>query len=156
MKKVLRAVTHRRRCIGSSSHAADAGNTGCTEPLRSPYARVLAGGTGAAETVVLPQAAAARARYSNWRSRATPYPEPSPNLDQANPSRFQPFAALDDIRNNSLSFAEAREARVFKSGDMHEHVLAAAIPSDEAEALLDVEPLDRARLLDGRPARYRS
>src|SRR5437879_202671 len=53
-----------------------------------------------------------------------------PNLDQANPRRFQPFAALDDIRNNSLPFAEAREARPFKSGDVHEHVLAAVISSD--------------------------
>jgi hypothetical protein len=67
------------------------------------------------------------------------YRGPSPNLDQANPGRFQPFAALDDIRNNSLPFAEAREARPFKRGDVHEHVLAAAIPSDEAEALLDVD-----------------
>ena len=38
-----------------------------------------------------------------------------PNLDQANPRRFQPFAALDDIRNNALPFAEARDARPFKS-----------------------------------------
>jgi hypothetical protein len=84
------------------------------------------------------------------------YSGPSPNLDQANPGRFQPFAALDDIRNNSSPFAEAREAKPYKSRDVHEHVLAAAIPSDEAEALLDVEPTHRASLLDGRPARYRS
>ena len=79
-----------------------------------------------------------------------------PNLDQANPRRFQPFAALDDLRNNSLPFAEAREARPFKSGDVHEHVLAAIIPRNEAEAHIGVEPLHRARLLDGKPARYRS
>jgi hypothetical protein len=74
---------------------------------------------------------------------------------RANPRRFQPFAALDDLGNNSLPFAEVREARPLKSGYVHEHVLAAVIPSDEAEALLGVEPLDSARLLDGRPARYR-
>jgi hypothetical protein len=50
------------------------------------------------------QAAAAGARRSNWRRRATRYRGP-PNLDQANPRRFLPLAALDDLRNNSLPFA---------------------------------------------------
>ena len=97
----------------------------------------LTGGSGQRRVVAI--AAVVRPVTADFR----------PNLDQANPRRFQPFAALDNIDDDLLAFAEAREPRSLKSGDVDEHVLSATIAGDEAEPLLGVEPLHRAGLLDG-------
>src|SRR3984893_14646259 len=81
------------------------------------------------------------------------------DLDQTNPGRFKPFSTLDHIDNDVLPFAEAREPRTFEGRDVDEHVLPAAIPSDEPETLLGVEPFHCTGLLDGYarrcPVRYR-
>jgi len=69
-------------------------------------------------------------------------------LDQANPRGFRPLSALDKIDKDGLSFSEARDPGSFESRDVDEHVLAAAVPRDEAVALLGVEPLHRTGLLD--------
>src|SRR6516225_5209817 len=61
-------------------------------------------------------------------------------LSQANPRRFQPFSPLGDIEDNPIPFAEAGEPRPLKGRDMHEHVLAAAVPGDKAVAPLGVKP----------------
>ena len=47
-----------------------------------------------------------------------------------------------------MSFAEARQPGSFKSRDVDEYVLPTTIPSDEAEALVDIEPFHRAGHLD--------
>jgi hypothetical protein len=70
------------------------------------------------------------------------------DLDQADPCRFQPFLPLGDVDDHAIPFAAAREPGSFNSGDVDEHVLCAAILSDEPVALLSVEPLDRAGSLD--------
>src|SRR5215831_3831843 len=69
-------------------------------------------------------------------------------LNQANPRRFQPFSPLGDVDDNAIPFAEAGEPRSFKGRDVDKHVLAAAVPSDKAVALIGVEPFHRAGLLD--------
>ena len=69
-------------------------------------------------------------------------------LDEAYSCRFQPFSALDDIDDDSLTLVEGREPGSFKGRDVDEHVLSAAIASNEAEALLDVESLHGADFLD--------
>jgi hypothetical protein len=71
------------------------------------------------------------------------------DLGQANSRRFQPFSALNDINDHLLPFAEAREPRSLKGGDVDEYVLPAAIPSDETEAFLGIEPFHCAGLFDG-------
>ena len=76
------------------------------------------------------------------------------NLDQAYPRRFEPFSPLDDIHDDTLSFVKGREPGSFKGRDVDEYVLPAAIPSDEAEALLDIEPLHGACLLDRQVRRW--
>src|SRR5437588_5105872 len=75
-------------------------------------------------------------------------PGPLLQLDQANPRGFRPLSALDKIDKDGLSFSEARDPGSFESRDVDEHVLAAAVPRDEAVALLWVEPLHRTGLLD--------
>jgi hypothetical protein len=72
------------------------------------------------------------------------------DLDQADLRRFQPFSPLGDVNDHAIPFAEAREPASFKCGDVDEHVLCAAIPSDEAVVLVGVKPLDRAGCLDRR------
>jgi hypothetical protein len=71
-----------------------------------------------------------------------------PGLGQAHPGGFESLSALDDIDDHLLSFAEAGDPRSFESRDVDEHVFAAAVPLDEALALLWVEPLHRTGLLD--------
>src|SRR5215831_1923498 len=71
-------------------------------------------------------------------------------LNQANPRCLQPFSPLGDVDDNAIPFAEAGEPRSFKGRDMHEHVLAAAVPSDKAVAPLGVKPFHRSGLLDQR------
>ena len=71
-----------------------------------------------------------------------------PDLDQADPRGFESLSALDNIDDYGLSLVESGNTRTLQSRDVHEHVLAAAVPSDEAVALLGVEPLYRAGLLD--------
>jgi hypothetical protein len=70
------------------------------------------------------------------------------DLDQAHPRRFRTFSPLGDIKDHPISFAEAAEPRSFKGRDVHEHIFAAAIPSDEAVAFLDIEPLHRSGFFD--------
>ena len=80
-------------------------------------------------------------------------------LDQANLHGFQPLAALGDSEDDTFTFIDGGEPGSFKSRDVDEYVLATTIPSDEAEALVDIEPFHGAGLFDrcaGRcPARCR-
>ena len=69
-------------------------------------------------------------------------------MNQAYPRSFRTFAALDDIYNDGLTFAEPLDARPLKSRDVDEHILSAAIRSDETVAPLGIEPFHRAGLLD--------
>jgi hypothetical protein len=71
------------------------------------------------------------------------------DLGQANSRRFKTFPAFDHIDNDGLSFGETREPGSFESGDMDEHILAAAIQNDEAVAPLGIEPFHCAGFLDG-------
>src|SRR5215472_12521601 len=75
------------------------------------------------------------------------------DLRQADPRRFQPFSPLGEVDDNAIPFAEAGEPRSFKGRDVHEHVLAAAVPSDKAVAPLGVKPFHRSGLLDQRIGR---
>ncbi len=79
----------------------------------------------------------------------SPSIRPAPYLDQPNPRRFQPLSALNDIDDDLLPFAEAREPRSLKSGDVNEHVPSATIAGNETEALLGIEPFHCAGLLGG-------
>ena len=82
-------------------------------------------------------------------SAQTPFGHQSSDLlDEAYSCRFQPFSALDDIDDDSLTLVEGREPGSFKGRDVDEHVLSTAIASNEAEALLDVESLHGADFLD--------
>src|SRR5215831_20417133 len=60
-------------------------------------------------------------------------------LNQANPRCLQPFSPLGDVDDNAIPFAEAGEPRSFKGRDVDKHILAAAVPSDKAVALIGVE-----------------
>ena len=71
-----------------------------------------------------------------------------PDLDQAHPCGFESLSALDDIDDHLLSFAERRDPGSFESRDVDKHIFAAAVPRDEAVALLWVEPLHHTGLLD--------
>jgi hypothetical protein len=70
-------------------------------------------------------------------------------LDQAHPRSFRSFAALDDIDDDLLSFAKAREPRLSESGNVDKYVIVAVVPSDEAVASPGIEPFHCAGLLDG-------
>src|SRR5205807_654588 len=61
-----------------------------------------------------------------------------PGLDQAHPCGFESLSALDDIDDYLLSFAERRDPGSFESRDVDKHIFAAAVPRDEAVALLGV------------------
>jgi len=74
---------------------------------------------------------------------------------QANSRGFWTLPALDNIDNDGLAFAESGDARSIQGRDMNEHILPAAIPSDEAVALVGVEPFHRAGLLDPWPVQCR-
>src|SRR5258708_16912190 len=71
-----------------------------------------------------------------------------PDLDQPYPCGFRPLAALGDIEENAISFIEGREPGWRESRDVDECVLSTTIPSDEAKALVDIEPLHRSGFLD--------
>ena len=75
-------------------------------------------------------------------------PDPLLQLDQANPRGFQPLAALGDSEGDTFTFIEGGEPGSFKSRDVDEYVHATTIPSDEAEALVDIEPFHGAGLFD--------
>ena len=75
-------------------------------------------------------------------------PEPLLQLDQANPRGFRPLAALGDIEGDAFTFIEVREPGKSESRDVDEYVLSTIIPSDEAEALVDIEPFHGAGFLD--------
>src|SRR5690348_16077335 len=49
-----------------------------------------------------------------------------------------------DVEADLLAFAEVADARALDRRDVHEHILAAVIRLDEAEALLGVEPFHGA------------
>lgn len=73
-----------------------------------------------------------------------------PYSNQADSRRFESLSALDDIDDYGLPFAQSGEAGSFKGRDVDEYVLPAAIASNEAVALRDIEPLNDAGLLDWR------
>ena len=58
--------------------------------------------------------------------------------------RRNPAAAIDEGEFERLAFGEAGEARLLDRRDVDEHVLAAIVADDEAEALLAVEEFDDA------------
>jgi hypothetical protein len=69
-------------------------------------------------------------------------------LTQPNFHGFEALSALDHIEDHGLPFEEPLDARLLKSRDVDKYVLPAAIPSDEAIALVGVEPFHGAGLLD--------
>src|SRR5215813_10470523 len=71
-----------------------------------------------------------------------------PDLDQPYPTGFRPLPALGETEGDAFTFIEAREPGSFKSRDVDECVLATTIPSDESEALVDIEPFHGAGLFD--------
>ena len=73
----------------------------------------------------------------------------SPDLDQPYPTGFRSLAPVDDIEGDALTFIEGREPGWCESRDVNEYVLATTIPSDEAEAPLDIESFHRAGFLAG-------
>ena len=58
--------------------------------------------------------------------------------------RRDPAAAIDERELERLAVGKVGEARLLDRGDVDEHVLAAVIADDEAEALLRVEEFDDA------------
>jgi hypothetical protein len=80
-------------------------------------------------------------------------------LDQPYPSGFRPLPSLGETEGDAFTFIEGREPGWCESRNMDEYVLATAIPSDKAEAFVDVEPFHGAGLFErgtGRwPARCR-
>ena len=58
--------------------------------------------------------------------------------------RRDPAAAVDQGEFERLAFGEAGQPRLLDRADMDEHVLAAIVADDEAEALLAVEEFDDA------------
>ena len=77
-----------------------------------------------------------------------PEPAPAPptpaRSDGADVRRLQALGALDDVELDLLALREAAEAVGLDGRVVAEHVLAAAILRDEAEALRVVEPLHRS------------
>ena len=64
------------------------------------------------------------------------------------PLRLRALSALDNIDDDSLPLVECADVRSFESRDVDKHIFAAAVPRDEAVALLWVEPFHRTGLLD--------
>src|SRR5260370_27203596 len=93
------------------------------------------------------------------QQRLFSFDQASPTLDQPYPSGFRPLPALGETEGDTFTFIEGREPRLCESRNVDECVLSTTIPSDEAKALVDVEPLHRPGFLDrcvGRwPARCR-
>ncbi len=58
--------------------------------------------------------------------------------------RRDPAAAIDERELERLAFRQRGQARLLDRGDVNEHILAAVIADDEAEALLGVEEFDDA------------
>src|SRR6185436_2618026 len=56
--------------------------------------------------------------------------------------RRDPAAAIDERELERLAFGKAGQPRLLDRADVHEHVLAAVVADDEAEALLAVEEFD--------------
>src|SRR5437762_737458 len=71
-------------------------------------------------------------------------------LGEADGGGFRTFRALGDIDDDALSLIERGQPRPLQRGGVHEHVLAAAVAHDKAEALGRIVPLDRAVLRRGR------
>src|ERR1700730_10594166 len=69
-------------------------------------------------------------------------------LDQANSCCFGPPAALGDIEGDAVTFIEGREPGWRESRDVDEYVLSTITPSDEAEALVAIEPFHGAGHFD--------
>src|SRR5437762_9175212 len=71
-------------------------------------------------------------------------------LGEADGGGFRTFRALSDIDDDALSLVERGQPGPLQRGGVHEHVLAAAVAHDKAEALGRIVPLDRAVLRRGR------
>src|SRR5439155_8617993 len=71
------------------------------------------------------------------------------SLSEADPSGFRSLEALGDIDHDALPLVERGQPRPLQGGGMNEHVLAAIVAHDKAEALGGVVPLYRAGLLAG-------
>src|SRR3954466_4030961 len=69
--------------------------------------------------------------------------------DKSNTHRLWSLAALDHVHGHPLPFRKLGEAAAGERRDMHENILAAAVPVDETKPLIPVVPLHRADLLDG-------
>jgi hypothetical protein len=63
------------------------------------------------------------------------------------PSRLPVPCARRRLEGDALTFIEGREPRWCESRDVDECVLSTTIPSDEAKALVDIEPLHRSGFL---------
>src|SRR5205807_8798297 len=79
-----------------------------------------------------------------------PITQRTSGLGEADGGGFRTFRALGDIDDDALSLIERGQPRPLQRGGVHEHVLAAAVAHDKAEALGRVVPLDRAVLRRGR------
>src|ERR1700730_3590389 len=71
-------------------------------------------------------------------------------LSETDPGGLRPLVTFGDIDDDALAFIERGEACPLQGRGMDEHILAAAIAHDEAEALHGIVPLDRAALLAAR------
>ena len=68
--------------------------------------------------------------------------------DESNTHRLWSLAALDHVHGHPLPFRKLGEAAAGERRDMHENILAAAVPVDETEPLIWVVPLHCTDLLD--------
>src|SRR5689334_21828193 len=71
-------------------------------------------------------------------------------LGEADGGGFRTFKALGDIDNHALTLVERGQPGPLQRRGVHEHILAAAVAHDKAEALGRVVPLDGAVLRRGR------
>src|SRR5579863_8241490 len=67
----------------------------------------------------------------------------TPPSEKGDALRLEPLLAVDHLDPDPLPGAERVDAAAPQSGDVDEHVLAAAIRRDEAVAFFGLEPLDR-------------
>src|SRR5260370_13688682 len=75
---------------------------------------------------------------------------PEPDLGETDPDGFGAFAALGNVDQHTLAFIKGGDSGSFEHRGMDKSILAPVVTNDEAEPLLGVEPLHRARFLDGR------
>jgi hypothetical protein len=70
-----------------------------------------------------------------------------PDPDQAYTSGFRPLPPLGKTEGDAFTFIKAREPGWCEIRDVDEYILSASSASNEADAVVDIEPISRCRSL---------